>query len=243
MNFIYILSEDDNDDAFYKGCIEKMTGKSYDLISRRLRRGGGVSQVRKYMPILLRDIRYTGHVDNTFFVIALDNDRSPAHPNHEKPPRFLKLPKKEQGKTCRFCEIERIAVNILDIRENWPIRGAIAVPVQMMESWLLLICDGVQYQNEAKLPIFAKKRSSSAQLYYGPRKPGDQLKDLCKIKKKQLNIKSDRDFCAYCAENLIPKDLQKISDSFALFKEQVDEWEPMKSADLKLSDLLTFSAL
>jgi len=61
-NFIYILSEDDNDDAFYKGCIEKMTGKSYDLISRRLRKGGGISQVRKYMPILLRDIRYTGHV-------------------------------------------------------------------------------------------------------------------------------------------------------------------------------------
>ncbi len=145
-NFIYILSEDDNDDAFYKGCIEKMTGKSYDLISRRLRKGGRISQVRKYMPILLRDIRYAGHVDNTFFVIALDNDRSPAHPNHEKLPGFHKLPKKEQRKTCRFCEIERVVVQILgDDREKWPIRGATAVPVQMMESWLLMKSGGFRF--------------------------------------------------------------------------------------------------
>ena len=224
-NFIYILSEDDNDDAFYKGCIEKMTGKSYDLISRRLRKGGRISQVRKYMPILLRDIRYAGHVDNTFFVIALDNDRSPAHPNHEKLPGFHKLPKKEQRKTCRFCEIERVVVQILgDDREKWPIRGAIAVPVQMMESWLLLICDSRQYQGEANLPIFAKKESSSARLYYTPGKPGNQLKDLCKIEKKRLNLKSDRDFCTCCAENLISEDLKKISDSSALFKAQIDEW-------------------
>ena len=35
---------------------------------------------------------------------------------------------------------------------------------------------------------------------------------------------SDRGFCAYRAENLISEDLQKIADSFALFKAQIDEW-------------------
>ncbi|MCP4109809.1 MAG: hypothetical protein GY749_30545 [Desulfobacteraceae bacterium] len=225
MNFIYILSEDDNDDIFYKICIEKITGRSFDLIPMRLRKGGGISEVRKYMPILLKKIQYTGYVDNTFFVIALDNDRSPAHPDHEKLPNLNKLPKKEQTKNCRFCEIKNIACQIFgNNKREWPIKGAIAVPVQMIETWLLLICNSEKYQNEASLPIFAKKDKASAKFYYAPNQPGDQLKDLRENEKKHLNIESNRDFCSYCAENLSPKDLQKISGSFALLKEQVDDW-------------------
>lgn len=225
MNFIYILSEDDNDDLFYKGCAEKITGKSFDVIPRRLRKGGGISEVRKYMPILFREIKYTGYVENTFFVIALDNDRSPTHPKHEKLPDLHKLSKKEQRKACRFCEIERISHQVLgNNRKTWPIKGAIAVPVQMIESWLLLICNQKQYQHETKLPIFARKESKLAQLYYTPKKPDDQLKDLCEIEKRRLHVETNRDFCAYCAKNLVPGDLQKIAQSFALFKKQVELW-------------------
>jgi len=130
MNFLYILSEDDNDDAFYKKCIEKISGKSFELIPMRIRKGGGISQVRKHMPRLFRDIKYSGSVENTYFVIALDNDRSPVHPDHEKLPGFQKMSKKEQKKTCRFCEIEREAFEILgDDWKKWPIPGAIAIPV------------------------------------------------------------------------------------------------------------------
>ncbi|MCP4658900.1 MAG: hypothetical protein GY856_26105 [bacterium] len=225
MNYLHILSEDDNDDAFYKRCVEKLTGEAFFLISRRLRRGGGISQVRRYMNILFDDIRHTGPVENTFFVVALDNDRSPVHPEHEKLPGVHKLPKKEQRKVCRFCEIEREARQALgENREEWPIKGAIAVPVQMMESWLLLICNGEEYDTEANLPVFAKKDSGLARLYYAPRKPTDQLKDLRNIERRRLSIASSWELCVDCGNHLIPEELRERSDSFVQFEDQVKEW-------------------
>ena len=47
--------------------------------------------------------------------------------------------------------------SILGERHEWPIPGAIAVPVEMLESWLLLISDGEKHQDEASLPPFARK--------------------------------------------------------------------------------------
>ena len=94
----------------------------------------------------------------------------------------------------------------------------------MIESWLLLICNSEKYQNEASLPIFSKKDNALAKLYYAPKKPGDQLKDLRENERTRLDIESNRNFCTYCAENLSPVVLQKISGSFALLKEQVDAW-------------------
>jgi hypothetical protein len=136
MNYLYILSEDESDDFFYKGCVEKITGEHFELIPRRIRKGGGISKVRKHLPLLLRDIKFSGPVKNTFFLIALDNDRSPAHPKHEIHEFVYKLSKKEQVKKCRYCEIENLAKQILGTdRNSWPISGAIAVPVQMIESW------------------------------------------------------------------------------------------------------------
>ncbi len=225
MNYLYILSEDDNDDEFYKRCAENITGKAFHLIPRRLRRGGGISQVRRYMSILFKDIRHTGPVEHTFFVVALDNDRSPFHPEHKKLPGLHKLPKREQRKSCRFCEIERAAKQVLgENREEWPIKGAIAVPVQMLESWLLLICDGEKYDSEASLPIFAEKNSALARHYYAPEKPVDQLKDLCGLEKRRLEIASNWELCVHCGTHLVPGDLRERSGSFVQFEGQVEEW-------------------
>ena len=76
-------------------------------------------------------------------------------------------------------------------RNSWPISGAIAVPVQMIESCFLLIFDSKKYENEKNLPIFAKQKSEIAKRYYAPNKPGKQLKDLCanERKKLQMNLK------------------------------------------------------
>jgi hypothetical protein len=38
MNYLYILSEDESDDFFYKGCVEKITGEHFELIPRRIRK-------------------------------------------------------------------------------------------------------------------------------------------------------------------------------------------------------------
>lgn len=224
-NFIYILSESDNDDVFYNLCVEQIKGETYKLISRRLRPGGGISQVRKYLPILLKDIRYTGKVENTFFVIALDNDRSPAHPAHQQIPNINKIPKKERRKTCRFCDLEKTTREILGAdRDTWPVKGAIAVPVQMLESWLLLICNRGEYENEASLPIFVWKSMPLAKMYYAPKQPESQLKDLVGLEKKKLEINSSEDFCLYCIEQLMPDELALVSPSFSLFMGQLEGW-------------------
>jgi len=225
MNYLYILSEDENDDIFYKGCVEKITGEHFELIPRRIRKGGGIYKVRKHLPLLLRDIKFSGSVENTFFLIALDNDRSPTHPNHETQEFFYKLHKKEQVKKCRYCEIENLTKQILGIDRNlWPISGAIAVPVQMIESWFLLICDSKKYENEKNLPIFAKQKSEIAKRYYAPNKPSKQLKDLCTDERKKLQMNLKKDFCKYCADNLIPEKLKIISSSFSLLNSQVVNW-------------------
>lgn len=45
MNCLYILTEDDNDDIFFEGCITKITRDSYELLPRRLRKESRVPAV------------------------------------------------------------------------------------------------------------------------------------------------------------------------------------------------------
>jgi hypothetical protein len=225
MNYLHILSEDDNDDSFYKYCIENITENSFVVIPKRYRKGGGIGEVKKWITIFLKDIGYTGSVDNTYFLISIDNDRRPVHPDHQTITYIHKLPKSEQNQKCRFCEIENKIKTIFGENVNsWPIKGVIAIPVQMLESWLLLICNPENYQNEEKLPIFAKKNQSISKKYFGKRKLPNQLKDLCEIEKTRLGIPSNSEFCIHCGKNLNSKLLQKISGSFDLFKKQVDKW-------------------
>lgn len=221
MAFLYILSEDDADDLFYTGCVEKLTGKVMNNIFRKLRRGGGISEVRRKAKILLQQIKYTGQMEDAFFIIAMDNDRSPEHPSHQRLPG---LSKKEQRYACRFCEIEKAVMEMLGKdRSTWPIKGAIAVPVQMLESWLLLISNPTIYKNEASLPFFSRKTSPLAQEYYKNNVP-DQLKDLRDNEKQRLKIVTDEEFCLHCCLALVSEDLQSVSPSFSLFKNQIDTW-------------------
>lgn len=220
MAYLYLLSESDHDDAFYKACIERLTGKTVELISRRLRRGGGLSELRSKSRILLGQIKHTGYVAETFFLIALDNDRSPVHPTHEQ---RSGLSRKERQKVCRYCEVDSVIQSILGERAEWLIPGAVAVPVEMLESWLLLICDGENYRDEASLPPFATKEGKLARDFYAPRNPPDQLKDLCDIERQKLSIDT-RGFIVYCAGRLEPDDLVGRAPSFALFTRQVASW-------------------
>jgi hypothetical protein len=224
IHYVYILSEDDNDDLFYQGCLNKITGIIHEFVPLRLRKGGGIAEVRKKLPILLRTIQYSGHIENAWFLLALDNDRSPTHPNHIKPADFSKLSKSDQKKNCRYCEIEKAVVEKLGSdRQSWPMKGAIAVPVQMLETWLLLIANPNQYVDEQQLPIFAEQNSASARDYYKSN-PSKQLKDLKKDERQRLEISADRQLCEYCAEQLNPADLSQRSPSFKQFMDEVMAW-------------------
>ena len=126
---VYILSEDDFDDQVYVYVLETLLKARVDLIPFRLRRGGGIGEVRRKLPLLLAAIRRAGPVDDTYFVVSIDNDRAPEHSTHE--------PHAPRAHGCRRCELDD-AIHVA-MPDGWPIPGAVAVPVQMIEAWLLLM--------------------------------------------------------------------------------------------------------
>ncbi|MEZ5478392.1 MAG: hypothetical protein R3E95_13205 [Thiolinea sp.] len=215
MGYLYILSEDDIDDFFYQGCIEKILGRNFQVIPQRIRRGGGLSALRRALPVFLQTIRHTGNVEDTYFLVALDNDRSRAHPLHQavlEPERTRRFPAGERDKPCRFCDIEQTVTHAFQTeRTDWPIAGALVVPVEMLESWQLLIGNPALYQEEAALPLFAEKTAALARNYYASRAVPDQLKDLVRLERRRLNVHSSEDFCLYCVEQLEPARLAQVS--------------------------------
>lgn len=105
---------------------------------------------------------------------------------------------------------------------QWPVKAAIAVPVEMLESWLLLICG----HPPESLPLFARQKDAAAARFYAPQRVSNQLKDLCQLEMTQASIQSMADFCLECAVNrLEPDELAAQSLSFAAFKRQVEEWQ------------------
>lgn len=225
MNFLHLLSEDDNDDLFYQACLEKITNCNYEIVPTRLRKGGGIGAVRQALSLFMAGIKNTGPVEATFFLISVDNDRRCLHPDHSQRENFNQLSKREQTDPCRYCEIEgRIQEKLGQDRDQWPIPGAIVIPVEMLESWLLLICNSEKYGSEAKLPIFSEKTKPSAETYYGGKnKVPDQLKDLVDAERNALE-QSKQEFYQHCASMLEPDSLASISPSFAQFLDQIQGW-------------------
>lgn len=219
------MSEDDNDDVFYKACLEKIHRCEYEVIATKVRTGGGIVEVRKALPRFLSMIRNTGPVESTYFLISVDNDRRPQHPDHPQRCDFNQLSKDERNDSCRYCEIEgKIQDKLGKERSIWPIPGAIVIPAEMLESWLLLICDSEKYGTEAKLPVFSDKNKASAIKYYGGKnKVPDQLKDLVDSERQTLG-QSKQEFYRHCASILDPDALAQVSLSFAQFLSQVISW-------------------
>lgn len=229
MGYLHILSEDDSDDLFYRGCVEKILGRDFQSSSFRVRTGGGLSEVRKKLPIFLRGLQHSGHVDDVYFIVAMDNDRSRVHPEHQlrlDQSKASKLPRREQDKLCRYCELHQQVCNVLGGLEcsDWVIPGVIAVPVEMLESWLLLISNPDCYQSEETLPLFSKKSAMLARHYFASSQPPNQLKDLVLEERDRLGLLSNQDYCLHCVEQLDPDALAQVSPSFAHFKQQVEAW-------------------
>ena len=83
MNYLYLLTEDDNDDLFFEGCLEKLTGLSFQLHDARgrLRKGSGIKETRRMLRLILQDLWRIGRQENTYLVVTIDNDRAVIHTN------------------------------------------------------------------------------------------------------------------------------------------------------------------
>jgi hypothetical protein len=210
---VYILSEDDFDDEVYVYVLEALLGAHVAPVPVRLRRRGGIGEVRKKLRLLLDMIRHTGPVDDTYFVVAIDNDRAPEHSKHE--------PAAPRARGCRHCDLDD-AVHAAT-PDGWPIPGAIAVPVQMIEAWLLLMYDPARYEREATLPQCGWRDQDVARRVYGA-DPPPQLKDLTEKERREADIATKSDFAAECVLRLDATDLAQRSPSFAHFQRQVSRW-------------------
>lgn len=220
-NHLAILSEDDSDDLFYERCAERITGKSFALSPIRITRGGGISEVRKTLRPFLNSLKpLSKYPGDTYFIVALDNDRAPVHPDHIHIPG---INRRDKSKPCRVCELKKEIYKVLGADESkWPAKGAIAVPVQMLESWILL---GLNEEcNEERLPIFPRKSKSAAKQFHNG-SPPDQLKDLIKIERENLDLASNDEVILHAADNLDLESLKSRSPSFEHFAAQLDDWK------------------
>lgn len=222
MNYLYLLTEDDNDDLFFEACLEKLTGLSFQLDNTRIRmrKGAGIAETRRMLRLVLQDLQRAGKQKNTYLVVTVDNDRAALHPHHTARHELTAV---EKPKACRFCELQRAITELWGNNPaQWPVQVAIAVPVEMLESWLLLICG----HPPETLPIFGTKAQPTTARYFAPHQPPDQLKDLCQVEMTRAAIKAKAEFYLDCAASrLDPAKLAAQSPSFADFKQQVKRWQ------------------
>ncbi|MFT5471066.1 MAG: hypothetical protein ACI8UO_006199 [Verrucomicrobiales bacterium] len=213
MPFVYIVAEDKADMRFYVACTEKITGSPLEYEHIVSRKGSGIGMARKMARHMLRMARAAADGGDVFWIAALDNDRAPQHPDGAQPTAG-KLPKKDRSKANRYDELLEEAGDAISF-------GAIAVPVEMIESWVL---QALSSDETLKLPIFAKQNSPSAREFHGGNPP-PQLKDRAKEAMRNHDAESWPDFLLDVAAKLDPDALSGHSRSFRLFRDAVAAWE------------------
>ncbi len=125
-------TEDRTDDEILRAIIEKILGESVEALPRNfvMRRSGGWQDALRIAPAIARAVF---HSDAHGAVFVIDNDGAPPHHEaHEQTP----LPE------CRLCAL-RAAARVSEVAK-WsrpalaPLQFIFAVPVQVLETWLLL---------------------------------------------------------------------------------------------------------
>lgn len=191
--------EDDTDEDVFRVLLSRILGTEVtpSETQYRLPRGGWAAALR-LAPIIARDAYHKG-LDGALF--AIDNDGAlPTHsPTHDKATRG-----------CRFCEL-RAAAKVHEPL-SWPrsglppLRYVFAVPIQALETWLLL-ARGHDFKGESEtLGRDPSGRVTLKRLLYGMEHP-----DRDTMRSAALPI----------AERLDLGALEKASPSFAAFLTQL----------------------
>lgn len=226
MNVLYIAAESDLDAGFYKLCAERVTGLGFadDLVETlRVRKRSGVDAVKKFLRDQLRVAHSRAKAgEAVHFIASMDNDRAP-HPENEKRLSRSALCEEEQERQSRLEWIKQAAISVLG--ENaivWPVKVAFAVPVEMIESWIIQILDSEL--DEKALPHFSLADSQRARLYYNRPDPPEQCKDRVKTLHEQSGLASRDEFYLSVVLAMEPDHLASRCHSFAIFKQGLDGW-------------------
>jgi hypothetical protein len=224
MKSLYMLTESDSDALLYEAVAERLTNQSYSPVQRRIR-GTGIDAVRKSMKYAIKEIARMSAESGVCFIIAIDNDRAPhaACPDALSESDRKKLTTIDQHKPDRYGAIlKALEENLGPDRSVWKIPVAVALPVEMIETWLIVIA---RSGTASEFPRFSRQDDASAIHFYHPAKPPAQLKDLAAAAQSD-NGYNNRDEWAFdlIISKLDPTDLAARSASFQIFREWFKTW-------------------
>ena len=177
-------SEDRSDDEILKAIAERVLGEPIEALPTNLalRRSGGWQEALRLAPIIARAVFRT-EAHGAVFVI--DNDGASTHsPAHEQAP----------GSDCRLCAL-RSAAAVHEVA-RWsrpllpPLQFVFAVPVQVLETWLLLASQ--KFPHNKQSDSFGTKpnerRELKKALYGHERATRDQRLAICLPIAKQFDV-------------------------------------------------------
>lgn len=136
-------TEDRTDDEILRVLAEKILGEPVEALPTNLvmRRSGGWQEALRIAPVIARAV-FRSEAHGAVFVI--DNDGAPAHhAAHEQTP----VP------DCRLCAL-RSSAGVLEV-SRWsrpalsPLQFIFGVPVQLLETWLLLAAGRFPHNQKA----------------------------------------------------------------------------------------------
>lgn len=235
MTLLYLVTESDNDAIFYALCATKMTGGKFDPVPLKNRKGDGISAVQRQLKYALRGARAAaGSSQPVAFIAAIDNDRAP-HEEHitneggDDGQRRIgtgldraKLSDGERARPNRFkWMMAAVEGELGSNRSAWKMPVALAVPVEMLESWIVRALNEKPPQPMAH---FSLADSDRARKYYKPAAPPPQWKDLAAQEQSKRGCADKRGFYCEVVKSLDAPALASRSLSFRMFKEWLDGW-------------------
>jgi hypothetical protein len=235
MTLLYLVTESDSDAVFYTLCAKKLTGSVYDPVPMKNRKGDGVGAVKEQLRRALRMAKAAaGSSQAVAFIAAIDNDRAPhdEHGAHEAGDETgrrkgtglerQKLNKAERDYPKRLEWMTKaLEEELRPDRTKWPMPVAVAVAVEMLESWIVR---SLREHPPQPMPHFSKADSERARNYYAPSNPPPQWKDLAAEEHAKSGCTSKGDFYQHVVNRLDADALAQRSLSFRMFKEWLDDW-------------------
>ena len=223
---LYILSESEFDDEFFRVIVERVTGYfipanvghcAVHHLSFIGCNNDDAEKIEERFLALRAKARTLGGEAPVFLAVIRDNDRGPFAPTPADP---VATYPKQLGTTNRLRQLEDFRDLILKDDGHGPVFPcAVGVSVQMIESWILLAKNPAL--TDAALPLFADKYQSTVKKHYAPAPVPDQLKDLYDIASDNATGLKRRDFNRATAEQADLDSLAARSPSFAAFRAEL----------------------
>ena len=221
MKLLYIVSESDNDATYYAMCADLVTGNQYEVVGIKSRKRRGYPAVQALLDGNLRRAHGEANMgSDVSFIVGIDNDRSPSEENAGID--RSKLNEEERNRTSRLAWMSAIFEDVLGANRNaWPLPVAMAVPVEMIESWLVR---ALRNQELQPARYFSRADSLRAREFYRPLNPPPQWKDLAEEEHANTQIGTKPEFYLHVLTSCPLESLAERSLSFRMFKQWLDTW-------------------